>query len=236
MNVSTIKKRDLTINDERICGLIKKGNIEYLHFFLVDDTGGVSMIAKPPSNDELTLGKNYKKLTTGTDSVSFRTPKQLRDFAGKKVWCYFERLHPEPGELFRIKPIDFHIRKLPLNLKSQTEPYFMKNYLVLPHHYLNEHIDHTIKKLQVSFDRSVPEALAQNYLFAFLSDGRFMGRKRFYFLEKRRNSLRTKTLTKFIEYLKCQNKSINNYQYDRTLPLKSCPYGLIVFKEVLQNG
>ena len=236
MNVFTIKPRAFTINDGEICNRIKDGNIKYLHFFLVDDCGGFSLIAKPPGPNELALEKNYKQVCVNTDKMSFRTPKHLLQHVGKEAWCYIERMRPESGELFRIKPIGFRIKKGSKSTQNNLTPYFSNNYIVFPRHYLNKHIPHNISKLQVSFDRSTPEALHQNYLFVLLSDGRFMGRKKFYFLEKRLNNMRTKPLTKLVRFLKSHNKNINSYKYLKTLTLKSCPYGLIVFKEVLSNG
>ncbi len=236
MNKATIKRRFFIIKDTEIISRLVEENVQYVHFFLVNDTGGASLMAKPPEDNELTLGKNYKRVSINADKASFSVPKHLLSHIGSKVWYYVERLNPEPGELFRIKPADFSLSPQGSNLKDQLNPYFAKNYLVIPHHYLNKYINHTIVKLQVSFDRTVPEALSHNYIFAFLSDMRFLGRKQFYFLEKRRTNLRTKKLTKFIEFLKANNKNIHNYQYLQTLPLRSCLYGLIVFKEVTENG
>lgn len=237
MEVVTIKKRSFIISDGEIYNRIKAGGVEYLHFFFVDDTGGTSLIAKPPGDDELTLEKNYKKIQVHVDKILFRTPKQLSQHADKKAWCYTERLCPEKNELFRIKPVNFDLGKARTQLKDQFNPYFTTgNNLVLPHHYLNKHINHKITSLKLSFLRSTPTILSKGYLFAFVANRNFKGlRKKLYFLEKRNHNMRTKPVTKFMEYLKLHNKNINNYQYTCTLPLESCQYGMIVFKEV-SNG
>jgi len=234
MNVFTIQKKNIVIDDDEIYQRIVEGNIEYVHFFLVDDTGGTNLIAKPPGGDELTLGKYYKKVQFDAGKVLIRTPKQLTPHAGKKAWYYTERLNPEPDELFRIKPVKFSLGKRSTKLENEFTPYFTEgNNLVLPHHYLNKYVNHKIINLKISFLRSTPTILSSGYLFASIVDQSFVGRrKRLYFLEKRRHYMRTKSVEQFIKHLAIYKKNINNYTYACTLPLDSCKYGMIVFKEV----
>jgi len=234
MNVFTIQKKNIIINDDEIYHRIVNNKIEYVHFFLVEDTGGFNLIAKQPDGDELTLGKNYKRIVLDGGNMYIRTPKNLISHAGKKVWYYTERLYPESGELFRIKPINFNLGKLSTKLQNEFDPYFTDgNNLVLPHHYLNTHVDHAIINLKISFLRSTKKILSNGYVFISIVDQNIIGfRKMLYFLEKRNHYMRTKPVLQFMEYLKLHGKNINNYEYKCTLTLESCKYGMIVFKEM----
>lgn len=237
MDISTIKKRSFVICNDEIVHRIKSNSVEYVHFYRVKDSGGISIIAKPPNKDEPTLGKYYQKIVIKKKGVSIRTPKFLSPHIDKKVWLYTERLHPEDYELFRIKPIDFSLNGSRIHDDSKNCPYFTSSHnFIIPHHYLNENITHKINRLKVSFNRCSVKILNEGFLFVFIINGSLttdgMGGG-LYALEKRLTNMRTNPVAKFLEFLDRHEKSIQLYKYFRTVPLNGCPYGLIVFKEVL---
>jgi hypothetical protein len=239
MDIFTIKQRGFAIHNDEIVHRIKSGGIEYIHFYRVKDSGGISIIAKPPNKDEPTLGKYYQKIVIKKGCVSLRTPKFLSPHVDKKVWLYTERLNPEDDELFRIKPIDFNLNGGRVNNGHKNDPYFTSRYnLVISRHYLNENITHKINRLKVSFNRCSVKILNEGYLFIFMinggstNDGMGGG---LYALEKRLTNMRTMPVTRFSEFLNRHDKKVQMYKYFRTVSLNGCPYGLIVFKEVLQD-
>jgi len=239
MEKVVIKAKNITIRDEEILNRLKKLKIEFIHLVAhKEENGSVCIIAKQPENDELTIPTWYYKISISNNSASIRTPNFLKKYLRKTVYCYIERLFKEKNELFRMQAVNF---MLDINSKKDRRtaidkfPYFTKNgEFVIPQYYLNKNLKHQFCKMKVSMSRTNKNILNQNFIFVFLiklKDSHLIKDNNLFGFRKFSNGIRTKKLTFFIEYLKKNNKTLNNYRYITTVPYNNYPYGLIVFEE-----
>lgn len=229
----------MVIQDEEILNRIINNRIEFLHFYAHKEKNGtLSIIAKSPSKDEMTVSSWYHKITVRKDRAFVQHPKFLNQYKSCAITYYTERLFPEENEVFRIQPFNFRIETTRLQERT-TEikklPYFSKGgEFIVPQHYINREIHHDFVRMKLSLNRTDKEILDQNFIFAFLikATQAGLGRgKNLYGFRKFSNGIRTKRLEFFTDFLKDNNRELDNYRYVVTMPYQNCPYGLMIFEE-----
>jgi len=240
MKETYILTRNFTIRDEEIFNMMKINKIEFLHYYAHrEKNGAISIIAKRPSKNEMTVAKGYHKIKVREEYAIMTLPKFLIDYKGKLIRYYVERLYPQENEIFRIQAVNFNIETTNLHLKMRNDemaqfPYFSKGgELVIPQFYLNRELKRKLVSMSVSFGRTLKSILGLGFIFVHMiksTQKRLAIGKDLYSFRKFSNGLRTKKVNSFIEFLNNNSKDINDYNYVLTMPNDGCPYGIMVFE------
>jgi len=239
MKESTIQSKNIVIQDGEILNRIKINKVEFLHFYAHrEGSGALSIIATIPPSNEMTVSNSYHKVTVRENYALIQNPKYLKQYIGKKICYYTERLFPEENEVFRIQSVGFRIETTRMKERGtdiKQHPYFSKGgEFIIPQHYLNKELNHKFVRMKVSFNRTTKTILDQNFLFVFLIRANQTSHSRGKYLYGFRtfsNGLRTKKLGFFIKILESNNRNLENYHYVSTMPYERYPYGLIIFEE-----
>jgi len=234
-----IQTKNIVIRDVEILDRIKKDKIEYLHFYAhKEGSGALSIIAKAPPKEEMTVSKWYHKINVRDDYALIQNPRYIKTYVGKNICYYIERLFPEDDEVFRIQAVNFNIkttRKKERVTSIKHDPYFTKSgEFIVPQYYLNRKLNHAFIRMKMSTNRTTQAILDQNFLLVFIIKAGQIGLgrgKNLYGFRTFSNGIRTQRLKFFTTYLQNNGKDLSNYQYTTTIPYNSCPYGVMVFEE-----
>jgi hypothetical protein len=193
------------------------------------------LVKFPDYNKELTLGKQWMKVTYGKRKIYVRTPSILKPYVGKNIKVYKDRAFESEFELFRVAPVDFEMKKIFYNKKRRASldtPYFSKtSYCVIPRKYIREHSGVEIFSSRLSFNRTDALVLESGYIYCriFLYENE-LGNL-IYSLSKCTNGARAR-VNKLSEIVAEAGKDLINFQYEATVFDDNNKYNLIVFKEV----
>jgi hypothetical protein len=237
--IQKIKERNFYIKDEKIKELIRINKIEHLKFNIVNDDEAYLSAEFPNYDDILSFNKNWIKINWGRGNASVRTPSFLKDFIGKEVDVYQDKIFGDAYELFRIKPIGFNLTK---NLKVKKKrvsinvPYFSKaGQCIIPKKYIQDKNLCNIITSKISFDRMDVSLVSRGFVFARIVEGaNSYGLT--YSLSKCSNGVRTRKLGSVLNIIFSNGKNIHNFQFLKTVYDNENHYDLMVFKEAEING
>lgn len=179
-------------------------------------------------------GEKGTKIQLNRVGYRVRTPSILSDYNGKKIIVYRDFIDNSTNDIFRIMPVGFSFFRGKHVIPHRFPRFSRNGSLIIPLLYISDYLDEYAYMLKISFNMILNGVIDNNELIANVeinTDKRFLS----YPLNIYSGGLRTRKLSYLMRYLNKNGKDINNFIYKDTYEKKGCRYGIMVFREVINE-
>jgi hypothetical protein len=219
------------IEDAEILNILSNGNIKYINMRYTLDRDNSYVISVVRHTNEV-LSKYWNRVNYSR-RIFIRTPYFLKKFSGNKVQYYIDNISPIDDEIFRIKPIGFDFIDKKINKKNVNIPYILDSGIfIFPMDYVINYVGNKIMICKLSFDRIDFSMLKIGIMHCYIAPYRCHFTSK---LKKYDNKMSTGKVVKIVDLVNSIDKNLSDFIYHETVVDHGCPYGIIVFKEDINN-
>jgi hypothetical protein len=161
-----------------------------------------------------------------------RTPAFLSKFIGKTVRFCVEKIFPTQDEIFRIVPVNFEFIKLD-PVRYNDLPHITGSCaFIFPKKYIEEHLDNKVLVSKLAFDRVHYEYFKKGILNCYITP---FNSYRSISIRKSKFGVCTGRANMIVHLAESAGKKLSNFIYKTTIQDNLCPYGMIIFKEKIND-